>query len=235
MGGEHPTVGKAKGQLSPGVTLCFMVPVVVSSASHGASVAGGDPVGTTAPQTTAWPCPVAWPRVHMGDMERTSPPSHSMLTSGCCIPSLTLSGAPILAVVGNGASLGSVHTWLLQVPTFGRLFVLVTFHRRARNTSAELSTASASALTAFSLSSQGHRPGPFGSTLEYPGTLGSQIVGRDCAPQRENRVMGPQSCSLVLSETPDPPFPTREVCPAPNPPSPTSNRTRARCSVAFLL
>lgn len=34
-GGEHPTVGKAKGQLSPGVTLCFMVP----SASHGISVA----------------------------------------------------------------------------------------------------------------------------------------------------------------------------------------------------
>lgn len=90
------------------------------------------------------------------------PPSHPVLTSGCCIPSLT----PILAGVGNGASLGSVHTRLLQVPTFGRLFELVTFHRRARNTSAELSTASpASALTALSLSSQGHRPGPFGSTL----------------------------------------------------------------------
>lgn len=40
-------------------------------------------------------------------------------------------------------------------------------------------------------------------------------MGRDCAPQRENRVTGPQNCSLVLSETPDPPFPIKEVCPAP--------------------
>lgn len=40
-------------------------------------------------------------------------------------------------------------------------------------------------------------------------------MGRDCAPQRENRVTGPQNCSLVLSETPDPPFPIKEVCRAP--------------------
>lgn len=34
MGGEHPTTGKAKGQLSPSVTLCFTVPMVVSKAER---------------------------------------------------------------------------------------------------------------------------------------------------------------------------------------------------------
>lgn len=92
-------------------------------------------------QTTAWPCPVAWPRVHLGDS--------IVLPAILCSPQGAAplpspQGAPILAGAGNGASLASVHTRLLSIPTLGRLLVLVTFHSRVGNTSAELSTASAS-------------------------------------------------------------------------------------------
>lgn len=72
MGGEHPTMGKAKGQLSPSVTLCFTVPMVVSKAERDGQPWGqhgvrGPCLHKSPPPPTAWSCPGAWPNLHTKD------------------------------------------------------------------------------------------------------------------------------------------------------------------------
>lgn len=98
MGGERPTMGKAKGQLSPSVTLCFTVPMVVSKAER-----DGQPWGQ---RGVRGPClHNSPPRPNSLVLSRSLakfahqgrwPPSSSLQfcahPAGRCIPSLTAGG-----------------------------------------------------------------------------------------------------------------------------------------------
>lgn len=141
---SHCGEGKAVPQCHP--VLCG-TPGGIQCQPQGQSGMRG-PWWHHSPQTTAWPCPVAWPGVHTGDS--------TVLPATLCSPRVLHPFPHPSGVHPSCLGLEMGHLWALctlgsfKPQLLGGILCLSPFTGEPGTTSAELSTASpASALTAF--------------------------------------------------------------------------------------